>query len=103
MKLSLAVFCLINQISAACDFNTDKGAFNINKTSKDLEKGSLSDITVTDRPNNTVRIQNVGSEKVFVELPLFEGKMDDEQVRCDFKTVYMTDRWSTVGFSSGKN
>jgi len=99
MKLSLAVFCLINQVSAACDFNTDKDAIKFNSENK----GTISDITITEQGNNIIRIQRTGKEKTTLELPLLESKMDADEVRCDFKTIYMTDDDSGIAFSAGVN
>ena len=84
MKLSLAVFCLINQVSAACDFNTDKTAMGFNSRAK----GSIADITVSTPADNVLRIQRTGKEKVMIELSLKDGKMDEKQVMCNFKSIF---------------
>jgi len=56
MKLSLAVFCLINQVSAACDFQTDIASMTFNPDSKGKTSAA---ITVTSPADGIVRIQAV--------------------------------------------
>ena len=103
MKLpSLAVFCLINQVSAACNFNTDVSAIFFHSVSKE-RISDIRDIKVTSLDDKTVRIQHTSKNRVLMELPLKTVSIDKMQVGCDFKTLHMTDNESAIGFGPKKS
>ena len=99
MKLSLAVFCLINNVFGACDFGTLQSDITLHENSK----GSTADFTVTQPDSNTVRITHTSDTDIWLQLPMKIQRSDRSKLVCDFKNLYMLDNDSYIGWTPKLN